>query len=345
MKRALLFLVVMLVLLGATSAWAQAADRVTLPDDAFSSLEASFRLETFTGMLATVPLTETQVLSFPLEGTGRLFPNLLIDIQERMQIADGLDDMAMIVQSLVDTIQRVKHEYPDFFASGISMDVLYHADDLDFAIAEPEIWLWQASGRGVMFPLYFHAPGQDALLDGMYLAVVRVSDFSSYFALYHISDYIAAYFAHVAVTSQSSVFQANLVNWYIENYVGILGFDFDPVEIAAEEAPESAIAVVEEAEALAPEIVVEPEPTQTPPPQEKPVDKPKEKKDRIGYVVVTASKANVRAENDEKSELVREVRKNFAYDVLEVMENGWYKIKLQTGVGYISPKLVTYTEE
>lgn len=186
----------------------------------FYEMETSFREQTFSGETISIELTDTQTLIFTSEAAARMLPSLTVMIQQAVPLAEDVDGMVSITQSLLETMQGLQTEHPEAFLFNDAMAMEHAETGFHFAVAEPDIWLWAQDGSAVMLPIYFYDGESGALIDGVYLlTIVIVGPQSAYYALYSSAAVVLDYVMRVEIASDRSGFQLGVVQWYLANFV------------------------------------------------------------------------------------------------------------------------------
>lgn len=267
----------------------------------FFELEESFREQAFPGEMLRLALTDTQTLMFTSEDTGRMLPSLTVMIKQAVSLAENVPDMSSITQSLLETMHRLQADYPDAFLFNEAMAMEHAETGFQFAVAEPDLWLWAQNGNAVMLPIFFYDGESGTLIDGVYLlSIVIAGPESAYYALYNDASIVLDYLTRVEVSSDQGDFQRAVVLWYLDTFV-------DPQTL--EQQPDS------EAEGEA-------------------------KTGGLGSIIITVESGRARAEGNQDTKVVGAVRKDQVYKVYSISDSGWFEIQLEDGTrAFVSPAL------
>lgn len=191
-----------------------------LPNSIFFGMDQFFRQADFSGELASVVLSETQTLIFNSKKTDHLLPNLTVTLTEAKSFTEDVDTLVSALGSLIGTMQYLQEQFPEEFLFNEELFEQYDDVGVSYAVAEPEIWLWQESARAVFIPVCFYENENGTLIDNMYLLEVVAADKGTLsYILYNDPQCVMDYMAHVTVSADGSPFQQALVFWYLQNHL------------------------------------------------------------------------------------------------------------------------------
>lgn len=296
-----------------------------LPDEDFASLSATFYQDAFSGDMSTVELSQGQTLMFDPRPVQCLLPNLLLTLEGMEAVSADAQSLAEMFGEIVGVAMALQEKFPDVFLFNTELADAHEDHGIQYAIAEPAIWLSNSTLSSLFVPLYLYREDTGELIEDPYLMQVAISvqDSVAQYVVYNNPDYVLAYLAYVSISSEGSEVQKNLVQWYLDNY----GTDEERSQAAALQEVEVG---GEEAE-----DILEAEIPSVGPPQAD---------NAIGFVTVQVSSANVRNVPKEDARIVGYAQSGNSYPVLSIDKgSGWYEIVLADGQeGYISDKLVKY---
>lgn len=318
--RKLLLLLLTLVLVFPAVSVAEETTTVTgyvMERAAFYQMEEAFRTLTFEKEMHSIELTGTQTLMYIPQKTNAMVPSLTVLIQEPVGLADDVDEMVSIVQSVLDTLLYLQSGNPDAFLFNHDLAAEYEETGMSFAVAEPEVWLWADDGRSVMLPIYFYDNTNGNIIGDVYLfTITHVSESSGYCALYTDPEPVVDYLMSVEMNTASSAFQSTVIGWYLANFVE------DETRAQGTDTAENSLGEAAPVTGNETEAAGGPE-----------------------AVVIAVRSGNARSEGDTNAKIVGVVQKGQVYDVLSVSSKGWYEIELSSGErAYISPALVEKTK-
>lgn len=319
MKKWLCVLLSLMLCVAASLSFAeeQTVSGFVMEKQMFAEMVQRFRTRGFAADVNSVTLSQTQLYTLAVEAPDRLMPDVALQMSEAAEISEDVEEMTATVQYLLEIALLLQEKFPEVFVFNVDMVQAHVETGFGYAIAEPELWLWADNAQGVMLPVFFHDETTGELIDGVYLLnAVNLSEGGVYYTLYNDAETVVDYLMSVELNSGKSLFQRMVIQWYITSFVeqGIAGD-----EKVANTADDGAAG--EKGEDAGTQAY-------------------------IGFARITASdSANVRSEGNGEAAIVGAVRAGNTYKVLSVSESGWYELLLTDGTtGYVSPKLVDYTE-
>ena len=216
-KLALMVLVLILLLLSGFAAAEDITEGYLLEAKSFGALADRFQNLSFAGEMKSVTLSDTQGMIFDPNPVDFLLPNFSVVVTPRTEITARADVMAEIVGSMIETARFVQESFPDVFAFNEEKAAPYMEAGMNYAIAEPALWVWTERAEDVMFPMFFYEGGDDVIpIDACLVVIRQQADGSTAFSLYSTPEFVVDYFACVEVNSGASPFQKGLVYWYLE---------------------------------------------------------------------------------------------------------------------------------